>query len=273
MPFTSKILKFTSGRALTQTILQELRDQDQAEQNIRYSALSDGVISGCLLYEENTRIGVQNGLVKFGGRVYMLPNKESIPYQPTDAWTILKIVFQPEESNPDLSSHSGNLVLSQGTDVQTNELELGRFKLKAGSRLRTEYVDFSDMATEYDTVNLIHIRFASADGDTLNPRITTRFAREAYPYLWNVGNRRGRGEEAREEQAMDLAFCSACLADGRAIRREYIRMYVLNRWHMEDREMSNEELHKGLSGILAAIKTGKPLGGAPVPERKTMRLL
>ena len=33
-----------------------------------------------------------------------------------------------------------------------NEIELCRFRLKAGAELRTEYKDFYDIQTEYDTM-------------------------------------------------------------------------------------------------------------------------
>ena len=217
-----------------------LRDAAIDEQNIRYHEYSDGIITGCGLIEEDMNIGIINGIVKFGGRLYKLSEKTLLPYEPTDSWTVMKISFNPETEHREYIHFTADLILDNSAEITSNELEVGRFKLKKGSRLRTSYKDFSDMATEYDTVNLIYVRQSARGVSTLNPEITTHFAREAYPFL--------------KDNALDCSFCAACLSEGRSIGRELITRYVCNRLNKEYRDMSNAELHKALSEILDLIR-------------------
>lgn len=58
------------------------------------------------------------------------------------------------------------------------EIELCRFKLKEGAALRTNYKDFYDMQTEYDTLNLADATWSSAGGNTLSKEITDFFAKK-----------------------------------------------------------------------------------------------
>jgi hypothetical protein len=224
---------------LRREILESTRDLAAREQAARYGGYSDGVLAGCGLFESDMNIGVLGGLVKFAGRVYVLPERESVPYRPTDAWTVLKIRFGGEERSRDFLRYTGYLALDENTNVLPNELELGRFKLKQGSRLRTEYTDFRDMETEYDTVNLIGVPFAGVGEPTLSPVIMTHFAKEAYPYA---------------AEAIDLAFCSSCLAGGGVMSRESVRLYLARRLKLPVRPFDNAELHGRLADVLADMK-------------------
>jgi len=223
-------------------IMQCLRDIALDEQNIRYYEYSDGIITGCKLYEENMKIGLVNGIIKFGGRLYKLMEKASVPYEPTDDWTVLKVRFSPQVQHREYTIFTAELVLDVNTEIRPNELEMGRFKLKHGSYLRTEYKDFWDMGTEYDTVNLLHVRQAARVAATLCPEITMHFAREAYRHC--------------QDNAMDMAFCSICLATGEAVSREVIQRYVCARNGQEYKEMDNGGLHRSLAEILDKI-TGR----------------
>ena len=150
--------------------------------------------------------------------------------------------------------YSAELVLDTNTALLPNEMEMGRFKLKKGSSLRTSYKDFGDMKTEYDTVNLIHVNRSARYAPTLSPEITTHFAREAFPYL--------------NGHSLDDAFCTACLQTGEPLSRELITRYICNRLEWDYKEMDNLSLHRGLAEALDMITgrtrrdhgRGKPVG-------------
>jgi len=222
-----------------------LRDIALDEQSIRYYEYSDGIIAGCGLIEEGMKIGINHGIVKFGGRIYKLSGKALLPYEPTDTWTILKLRFGPRIQHKEYEHYAAELVLDGDVEIKPNEMEMGRFKLKKGSRLRTQYKDFWDMATEYDTVNLIEVRQSGKNGDTLSPVITTHFAREAFPYL--------------RDNSLDSSFCTTCLSTGEAISRELITRYVCNRLSRDYERKSNVELHRALAEVLNRI-SGKSSG-------------
>jgi hypothetical protein len=236
--FEYKIPQFNPA-PMRREILESLRDLAFAEQSARYGEYSDGVLAGCGLFERDMSIGVTGGLVKYAGRVYALKDRESVPYRPTDAWTVLKIRFGGEEKTRDFLRYTGSLALDSNTSVLPNEMELGRFKLKQGSRLRTEYTDFRDMETEYDTVNLIGVQYAGIGESTLSPVIMTHFAKEAYSHAQDV---------------IDVSFCTACLAGNGVMSRESIRLYLIRRLKLPDKAFDNAELHSRLADALAEMK-------------------
>lgn len=245
--FEHKVPLFTPKRILSREILFSLRDLAYQEQVIRYTGYSDGVIAGCDLFEKAQTIGVKNGVVKFAGRLYQLESAISVPYEPTEQWRVLKVRFATQRETPDFAFYQGELVLDENTELAPNELELGRFKLKRGSRLRTKYVDFADMATEYDTVNLLHVRQAFPNEPTLHREITAHFAREAYPFL--------------TDNALDIGFCGQCLASGQPVSRELVRLYLSARMKTDEPGMGSPELYRSLGRVLKAIKSGGALDG------------
>jgi len=255
--FEHKIPKFTPGRVLSREILFTMRDLAYQEQSVRYDEYCDGIIEGCALYEEDMKIGIQNGLIKFGGRLYLLTEKQGIPYQPTDEWTMLKIRFGTQLASKDFTHYTGELVLDNGLRVQANEMELGRFKLKKGSRLRTQYISFADMETEYDTVNLLHVVQSAPGEPTISPKITRTFAQEAFPFV---------------NDPMDISFCSICLGAEQAVRRDYIQWYICGRMNTDYQHLDNLQIHRSLKDILEAIRTGSPLGQRKRPSRHTILL-
>ena len=219
-----------------------LRDLSFDEQNIRYYDYTDGIISGCELVEEGMKIGLVNGLVKFAGRLYKLKEKMLVPYEHTDAWTMLKLRFGPQIRHPEYIHYIAELVLDADLTLKPNEMEMGRFKLKRGSRLRTVYKNFEDMSTEYDTVNLLYVKQAARYQSTLSPTVTRHFAREAFAFLGDT--------------PLDCAFCSTCLSTGEAVSRELIERYICNRLKRNYTEMDNSKLHEALTEILNRI-TGR----------------
>jgi hypothetical protein len=236
--FECKIPLFNPA-PLRKEILESMRDLAVKEQSARYDAYSDGIIAGCDLFEQGMKIGVSSGLVKYAGRIYILPHQDSVPYRATEVWTVLKIQFGGEKLTRDFRTFEGLLALDENTSILPNEIELGRFKLKQGSRLRTKYVDFQDMETEFDTVNPVNVPFASAGEHTLSPVILTHFAREAYPYA---------------AEPIDAAFCTACLANSGVMSRESIRLFLWRRLKMEGTMFDNREMHSHLADVLAEIK-------------------
>jgi len=235
--FECKIPLFNPA-PLRKEVLETMRDLVLREQNARYNDYSDGILSGCGLYERETEIGVTCGLVKFAGKVYVLSESSGVKYSATDSWTMLKVRFENEERDRDFSIYRGALVLDENTTLMPKEMELGRFKLKQGSRLRTEYVDFQDMETEYDTVNLINVPYAGLNEHTLCPVILTHFAREAYPHA---------------KDPADIAFCTSCLSNSGIMSRESIMLYLWRRGQNQS-TYGNHELHSSLADVLSEMK-------------------
>ena len=236
--FEYKVPTFPQG-PLKREMLLVLRDIAMDSDSTRYHGYSNGIIEGCAVIEEGMRIGVGVGTVKYADRLYRLKENSLLPYEPTEDWSVLKLRFSPQTRHSEYDHFTAELALDADTHIQANEMELGRFKLKSGSRLRTEYTDFRDMSTEFDTVNLVHTLYAARDTATLNPAITLHFAREAYKFAGT--------------NPLDAAFCTACLSTNDAVGRELIARYTCTRLGWEYREMSNTELHSALADVLDLI--------------------
>ena len=154
--FEYKIPRFAELRIFTREILFSMRDLLWKEQQLAYTDYSSGIITGCGLVEKDGLIGVEPGIVKFGGRLYLLEKQELLPYQPSDQWTVLKIRFGTPIASKDFEHYTGELVLDPETRLHANELEMGRFKLKTGAYLRTDYVDFADMDMPGDSSGMVY---------------------------------------------------------------------------------------------------------------------
>jgi len=99
---------------------------------------------------------------------------------------MLKLRFLPQSESKDFILFKTDIFLDDTTELREDEMEICRFKLKAGSRLRQDYVDFHDLNTEFDTLNILHVPYAGMDLPTIAPYVTRYFAKEAYPLT--VGN-------------------------------------------------------------------------------------
>ena len=167
--FLDKFPKFTPGRVLKNDMLNELRDYPRDYINILYSHYSDGLLAGCTLQVNSETINIAPGLVRHQGKLYTLSQTASVPYTATGQDMLVKVNFAKEKENGDYILSSGDILITPSLKIAENELELCRFKLKLGARLRDEYQDFTDYSTEYDTINIINVPFAAPYESTLSP--------------------------------------------------------------------------------------------------------
>lgn len=125
--------------------------------------------------------------------------------------------------------------------MSDNEMELCRFKLKKGAVLRTNYTDFFDRATEFDTVNTINVPYSAINQSTLSPEITFAFAQEARNFSLEVE---------------DFNFCQAALSE-KILSAEQISFYIEHRLKIELPDKKNQTLYDNLCLILQEIKNGR----------------
>jgi len=254
--FTHNVPIFEKGRVLKTGMLDMLRDYPLNFLDIHYQYYSDGIIAGAEVIVDDERLTVSRGIVKYDGRMYLLEQDYQVRYEATGRETFLKIRFYPEERDSDYYRSLSEIVLSEEAS-QPNELELTRFKLKEGARLRLDYTSFEDMATEYNTLNLIHRQHAGRTRHTLSPVVTRYFATE----LLKSGT----------TDPYDVSCAMQCLNES-AVDRELIELYAANRLRSEHKPYDNGQLHRMLGRILNEAAAG----GRTRPEMRlggTRRLL
>jgi hypothetical protein len=253
--FSDLYPNFNKGRILKKEMLESLRDYPRNFIDIRFKDYSDGVVAGAEILIEEDCITITSGIVKHGGRMYMLENEYQIPYRATGKETLIKIQFKKEALHTDFTSYGTEIFLDEDVRIKQDELELGRFKLKAGARLRSEYQSFADFATEYNTINIIHTQYAGIRKSTLHPHILRYFATDILKN--NCSN------------PYDIMFAMQCM-NQHIVDRELILHYIANRLEIPYTQYSNEQIHKYLVRIVEEVKRGhhvKPRARYGGPQR------
>ena len=120
-------------------------------------------------------------------------------------------------------------------------MEICRFKLKKGAILRTDYTDFFDRATEFDTINTINAPHAAPHGSTISAEITKHFAESAKNF---------------ELESEDFNFCLSALS-GKIISAEQIAFYIERRLKINLPDKKNQTLYDNLCLILQDIQGGR----------------
>lgn len=160
---------------------------------------------------------------------------------------ILKVKFLPQLGDHDFINYSTEIYLDESLELKGNELELCRFKLRLGAKLRVNHVDFNDLCTEYDTVNTINVPYAAYGERSLNPDILRQFGRELLKC--NVG------------EAWDISFGMTCIQSKEPIEKEIITNYLVYKLNIEIKDYSNEELYYYLLDVLNRVKDGQDGSG------------
>lgn len=203
---------------------------------------SDGIVSGCRPITTKNLITLSEGMILHNKFLYLLKEPMSLEYAPTEEYVMLKLTFAPQLETENFVQRDVKILLTPELTLTENEMEICRFKLKKGAVLRTNYTDFLDRATEFDTVNTINVPFAAVGGSTLAPEILRAFATEARDFALDFE---------------DFNFCLAALS-GKIISVAQIGFYIEHRMKTElPKPVTNQILYDNLCQILSEIKNGR----------------
>lgn len=231
---------FQEAHLLRRTMLEALSDYAYLANQYKYLGYADGILSGCGLKTTQDTIIVEEGLVLYEGQVFLLKEPMSVNYHPTNRTTVLKLCFSDEMRDANFIYREAELQLAAETTCRKGELELCRFKLQEGARLRCQYQDFEDRSTEFDTLNRVYVPYAAMGGSTLAREITENFAKEMLAV-----------EEISE---LDVLFCMQILGQSEPVGREALRVYLERRNKRELADASNHGIYQGLVKVLREAK-------------------
>ncbi len=239
---------FETKRLLKKEMLENLRDYPRTLFRLKYQEYSDGILTGCDIEGLDTGeagLRVLPGILLWKGIPYLLEEPETIPCTASGRLAYLKTRFSDKAVGIGQEEYFSKLYLDEEVPDPGRELELARFKLQPGARLRTEYVDFYDYATEFDTADRIHALYSGPGHPTVWLRLLKCFA----DTLLRLSAR----------NPLDCAFCMSCLQEKEAMPYEAIRTY-LNVRLGQDKEYTNQQIYSGLRGILqdAGGREGTP---------------
>lgn len=236
---------FERGRIMKKELLWALRDYACSALQIKYLKYANGILSGCGIHPEGSTLRIAPGMIKCADYIFLITGEETVSYTPTGEYTSLKFRLKEKENLPDYTRYLTEFVLDESLERGKNEIELCRFKLKEGAALRTEYKDFYDIQTEYDTVNLANATWSCAGQNTLSKDITDYFAQKVL--------------ECEKAEEQDIQFAYFLLQGQEAADYRILTDYIRRKTSesvQDVRKISTEEAFEKLVDILDGIRKG-----------------
>lgn len=235
--FNNNIPFFKSGNILKKSMLMNLRDYPRNFVDYYFNDYSNGIITGSDIFIEDRFFCINKGLVKHNGIIYFLDEVYRIEYFNTNKEMVVKIRFMEMREEKDFQSHESQVILEDDLEVKNNEIEIGRFKLRQGARLRSDYSDFGDFQTEFNTINIINVPYASIERPTLHPLIVESFANN----LINLS-----------KDNLDFTFAMECL-NSKIVRKVLLEKYLIRRLNLEEKEYTNMEIYRYMKNIIREL--------------------
>lgn len=232
---------FVHKNILKKDMLEELRDYPLQISRMMLEGCEDGVLKGTEITWEEGLLKVDPGLIFHGGNIYRMEERCSMNCPPADQLTYIKVRFVTMDYEKDRMGGMGDVYMDE-VPPENGEIELGRFRLQEGARLRTAYENFDDYQTEFDTVNRIHMPFIGEGSPGLWPRLLMEYAYE----LLRTGT----------ENIYDTCFAMQILGAKGKIAGELTAWYVEKSTKKKAGNLSNGFLYEKLREILKERKNG-----------------
>lgn len=236
-----KIPVFEKGAVLTHEMMEALKDYAVNMGTLSYSGYADGILSGCEVTMSDNIIYVNKGIVVYRSELYFLSKEMKMMAHPGTDWQVLKLCAGNMSKDRNFIIRELRLELTDDQQENMNDIEICRFRLQNGSRLRNKYRNFQDLCTEYDTVNEIYAKWSSYSKSSISNRILKEFAKEAMT--------------KKMQNPQDICFIQQILAlDSRTINRDTIVFYLNTRLGKGEAEMTNMDIYRGLQEVLQNIQ-------------------
>lgn len=230
---------FERKRLLKIEMLEGIRDFSRDMLQILYRNYSDGILSGCRIETKGDCLRIHSGILYYNGILYIMKEAYEIPYMATGQLQYLKVRFLEEIEGVDKKEFLTQIYLDDVPPQASYELELARFKLHPGARLRDTYTDFFDFNTEFDTLIKIYVPYASPVAGSVSPEILRAYAEALMKYP--------------VKNPWDDAFCLSCMQRAGTMGYEAVKSYLNARSLGEKKDYSVEEIYFMLETILYEV--------------------
>lgn len=250
---------FQKKRLLRIEMLEQLRDYPRDYLRLQFRGYSDGILCGCQISWDNEQLEIAPGILNRAGRLYIMKEPYRLECRAEDRMRYLKVQFMAEVHEEGKTEGNTRIVLDEHKADPACEMELCRFRLQEGARLRDTYENFEDYATGYDTVNRIHVPFASYGQATIWPDILQQFAEEIL--------------EIRNNDVYDISFAMNILANQGEAPAGCIGSYLKARMGDGYVASGNQGIYEGLREVLRREKAGKPFRTGGSVQQRPMLLI
>lgn len=252
-----KIPIFENGNILRKEMMMELSKFSFLLPELLFESYGDGIISGCKITTNRKEIIVDKGVIYFKGQLFLIDEPCFLLHSPTNRMSYLKFLYLAQKVNKSFVEHRTEIVI-EDKPPKENEIELCRFKLQQGARLRYEYDDFEDMCTEFDTINIIYSPYAAKGKSSINPEILNGFAKEMI--------------KLKPDNLADISFCMQVLGSYTGVRVDMVVSYIYLKTGEDLDRRENIYLYRKLLEILNIEKT-KAKGQEPKKAMKKQVIL
>lgn len=237
---------FLEGHILRKEMLETLSDYAILWNEVLYPNFSNGILCGCELTTTEEEIWMGRGIVCLFGQFYLIKEALSVAYVATDTLCSCQLCFSEEIEVGRERRREITLQLQKGVENKEEgreQLELARFRLQPGARLRDTYTNFEDRCTEYDTLNGIHAPFAARGGATLSLPLLRAFVEEL--------------QQIPERTDLDVLFSIQVKSLTLPLPGDAIADYLRQRRREEVDATTPGRLYAYLALLLSEIKEGK----------------
>lgn len=232
---------FTEGNILTGEMLEEMKEYAVDFAKLSYIEYGKGIVKGCNLTTTDSHITLHPGIIICFQEPILITVPVEIPYYPVNRWTALKLEVDKEYENRFWSIRNMSLNLTEDLEAKENTIELCRFQLQKGAKLRTEHREFKDCNTEFDTINQIYSEWAAYKETTVSPKILRNYAKELM--------------KSEITNPWDMVFVQQIFNNhGEPLERKAIQMYLSQRLGEPVQECSNVEIYNRLAKVLEKAK-------------------
>lgn len=250
-----KIPIFEHGTVLTQEMMEILKNYAIDLATLEYAGYEDGIISGCQVSMSGNMLYVSRGIIKYAGNIYFLPNEFKIAANAGNQWQVLRIHIGSMSRDANFMIGEMHLELSSELEAASNKIEICRFRLQGGALLRNEYRDFSDLSTEFDTINEIYAKWSGYQCNSISNRVLMEYAKVL--------------QKRNMNNMLDSLFVQQIMMlNGETMSKNAILYYISQRLNRPFREMDNEEIYKALLQIL---RTNRMTDNATTDRMKEAR--
>lgn len=249
---------FERNRIMKKEFLWALRDYSYGFMRLEYEKYADGIIEGLDVRVAKDEIRLGTGIVKFEDSIILFEKEEILPYHPVEEFRSLKLKMKRQPCQEDYILLAAEPFLDEDMERKADELEVCRFKLKSGARLRNSYVAFYDIETEFDTVNLVNATWAAIGGPGICPTITRYFAKAAL--------------KTGLANPHDAYFCALCLNTTQAIAPDVIAAYIRVKLELDTETFTNRQVFDHLELILRNLQNGTELR-PPRPQKRHRQII
>lgn len=232
---------FTEGNILTGEMLEEMKEYMVGFAKLSYIEYGKGILKGCNLTAADSHITLHPGIVICFQEPILITVPVEIPYDPVNRWTALKLEVDKEYESRSWSVRNMSLNLTEDLETKENTIELCRFRLQKGAKLRTEHREFKDCNTEFDTINQIYSEWAAYKETSFSPEILRNYAEELM--------------KSEITNPLDMVFVQQIFNNhGEPLERKAIQMYLSQRLGEAVQEWSNVEIYNRLAKVLEKVK-------------------